>query len=98
MIELGRHNNIPKEQRSCPFCLNIVESEIHFVMDCPVYNSMRTKLITVVNRDNPLFQFFTKEQKFVYLLYNVNEKEIADFIYKSFELRTFLVASPKRLE
>ena len=98
MIELGRHNNIPKEQRSCPFCLNIVESEIHFVMDCPVYNSMRTKLVTVINRDNPLFQFLTKEQKFVHLLTNVNEKEIADFIYKSFELRTFLGASPKRLE
>ena len=96
MIETGRHSDIPKEQRYCPFCQNKVETEIHFLTDCPVYNSMRLKLIAAVNLVDPFFKFYTKEQKFSYLLSNVNQKEISDFIYKSFELRTFLSASPKR--
>lgn len=96
MIETGRHSDIPKEQRYCPFCQNKVETEIHFLTDCPVYNPMRTKLIAAVNLVNPFFKFYTKEQKFSHLLSNVNQKEISDFIYKSFELRTFLTASPKR--
>ena len=93
MIETGRHSDTPKEQRYCPFCQNKVETEIHFLTECPVYNPMRTKLIAAVNLVNPFFKFYTKEQKFSHLLSNVNQKEISDFIYKSFELRTFLTAS-----
>ena len=32
-IEKRRHNNIPKEVRFCPFCLNQVETEIHFLIE-----------------------------------------------------------------
>ena len=31
MIETGRHRNIPKEQRNCPFCEDQVENEVHFL-------------------------------------------------------------------
>ena len=96
MIEVGRHSGIPKEQRYCPFCPNMVETEIHFLLDCSLYDPMRTRLIEHVNRVNPLFYFYTKEQKFSYLLSNVDQKVIAEFIYKNFDLRTFLSASPKR--
>ena len=33
-IELGRHQNTPKEQRFCKFCPNLVESEVHFLINC----------------------------------------------------------------
>ena len=95
-IEIGRHNGIPKDQRYCAFCENIVETEIHFMLDCPLYDPMRTKLIEYVNRENLLFQFYTKEQKFAYLLSKADQRVIAEFIYKNFELRTFLSKSPKR--
>ena len=26
---------------ACPFCIDIVESEIHFILTCPVYNDLR---------------------------------------------------------
>jgi hypothetical protein len=96
MIEIGRHSGTPKDQRYCPFCHNMVETEIHFMLDCSLYDFMRKRLIDDVNRVNPLFQFYTKVQKFSYLLANVDRKNIAEFIYKSFELRTFLSTSPKR--
>ena len=38
MIEIGRHKNIPKELRFCPFCPNVVETEMHFILHCPVYD------------------------------------------------------------
>ena len=31
MIEVGRYNNTPRDQRFCPFCPNIVEDERHFM-------------------------------------------------------------------
>ena len=36
-IELGRHNNIPRNERKCTLCnLNDIEDEFHFVLKCPV--------------------------------------------------------------
>jgi len=37
MIEVGRHNNTPKELRFCPFCSNVVENEKHFMFTCSSY-------------------------------------------------------------
>ena len=34
MIEVGRHQKLPKSQRFCPFCPNIIEDEIHFLINC----------------------------------------------------------------
>ena len=49
MIEKGRHFN-PKIQpcdRLCTLCnLNEVEDEFHFIMACPYYNNIRTKLLS----------------------------------------------------
>ena len=36
MIEKGRHNN-----RKCPFCLTHIEDETHFLINCPIYSSIR---------------------------------------------------------
>lgn len=47
LIEKGRHQNIEREYRFCPFCLerNIysVEDEFHFFMVCPMYTDLRDK-------------------------------------------------------
>ena len=45
MIETGRYNKIPKELRLCPLCLKTVETEIHFLVECPVYTNMREKIL-----------------------------------------------------
>ena len=42
MIEMGRHglNRREIEDRLCPFC-NSVETEIHFLVSCPLYSNAR---------------------------------------------------------
>ena len=41
-IEIGRHHNIPRENRLCKLCdLNKVEDEDHFISECPAYSITR---------------------------------------------------------
>ena len=35
MIDKGRHKGLDKTNRFCPFCLDKVEDEIHFLLKCP---------------------------------------------------------------
>lgn len=98
MIEKGRHNGVKAYLRFCPFCENEVESEIHFLLDCPVYRNIRTDLINLIERENPFFRYLQKEAKFSYLLANANQKEVAEYIHNSFELRNFLTMPPRRVE
>ena len=37
-IEIGRYQNIPREERLCKFCTsNVIENEYHFLLICPLY-------------------------------------------------------------
>ena len=44
-IETGRHLNIDRDFRFCSLYLRrnvyVVENEVHFLIDCPVYNELR---------------------------------------------------------
>ncbi len=37
-IELGRFRGQKTDDRICPVCKNGVETEIHFLLECPSYN------------------------------------------------------------
>ena len=42
MIELGRYNNTPRDNRLCPVCdCNTTEDEIHFLFYCSKYATIR---------------------------------------------------------
>ena len=55
MIEAGRYKNIPKEFRFCYFCPNKVETETHFLINCPAYVIIRDRMFAHVNILNPNF-------------------------------------------
>ena len=94
MIEIGRHRKIPKEIRFCPFCQNSVETEIHFLFHCPIYNTMRVELFNIIITGNNGFYFYTTEEKLDYIMTHI-DNQVAKFINLSFELRTFLLSHPK---
>ena len=52
-VETGRYCNpvIPRENKFCFHCKNIVEDEKHFLLDCPLYLS----LIHISEPTRPLY-------------------------------------------
>ena len=53
-LETGRYENLPVEQRLCPFCETSVEDELHVVLICPMYNDLRMPLVEAASHINPL--------------------------------------------
>ena len=65
MIELGRYNDTPRDNRFCPVCdCNQTEDEVHFLFYCSKY---------ATTRDN----FYKKIQPFIQ---NVSRLPVSDLI------------------
>ena len=94
MIETGRHNKTPREQRFCPFCPQKIESEYHFLFECPIYTHIRTRHLEPLIYTIPGFQYFPTHFKMHTLLSNM-EYGTCKFISDSMDLRTFLMSKPK---
>ena len=43
-IETGRHKNVPREDRICPFCYTLGD-EYHFLLECKHFDEAREKYI-----------------------------------------------------
>ena len=97
MIETGRHtkDKIKKEMRFCPFCPKSIETELHFLLECPLYNTGRNEILKQIHRLTPNFSHYTIEQKLVYLMSNI-DTELVNYIANSFQIRTFILEKHKR--
>ena len=73
MIEVGRHNNTPKELRFCPFCPNVVENEKHFMFTCPSYTHLRRRYLEPVCNSIGSFQYLPHDAKLQALLSNLEQ-------------------------
>ena len=74
MIEKGRHQNIDKNLRFCPFCPTRIEDEIHFLLECECYAIHRKELFNTINekvKDNNI-QLRNKKEKFINLLTKIH--------------------------
>ena len=99
MIEKGRHLKIDKSVRFCPFCPDLIETEQHFLMECKSYNFLRADLLGNVVGIIPYFNQLSEFEKFKTLL--SHEQALlytGKFVYKSFQLRTFLTKNHKNSE
>ena len=74
-----------QENRNCPFCSNIPETEVHFLFDCSLYNGVRLKYLqNIVSADDPA----KYDLKF---MNSLSEKEVLDFsryVFYAFKLRS----------
>ena len=94
-IEAGRYNSknkyVPPSERICPNCdSDDMEDEMHFVLECPKYIMIRTRLFNNISACNKHFMNYNKEQKFVWLFINDDlncQKALASFIMESMALR-----------
>ena len=73
-IENGRFNNIQREHRTCKVCSqNLVETEYHFLLCCPLYRSLRTRYLKNIS--------WVSLTKFTNILSSVNPKIILNTAY-----------------
>ena len=74
MIEKGRYARpkIEREQRFCYNCLDKIEDETHFVINCPVYNTEREKLFEICRAKSNMKIHFdsipTEKQKLIFIM------------------------------
>ena len=71
-IETGRYSNQPMEERFCPFCLNVVENEVHAILHCPEYETERNSLFRKANEYDNTFSRLSDSDKFIFL-FSTNE-------------------------
>ena len=54
-IETGRYKGINRDERICDLCsLNTVETEIHFLTECPTFNEERISFLNNLNTNHNL--------------------------------------------
>ena len=88
MIEVGRHQKLPKTQRFCPLCPQLVEDEIHFLINCNQYAALRNPLLETCRELRQNFQFYNEKEKFVFMMTcNDTAFLLAEFLSKAMELR-----------
>ena len=99
MIEKGRHINVVRTERFCPFCPTLIETEMHFLLQCETFLCLRRELYTEIMYEAPTFNSLSNDDKFIYLL-NSKEaiKHVGSFLRKGFQCRTFLLDNHKNSE
>ena len=50
MIELGRHNKMPREKRVCPLCKSGIEDEVHFTLKCQFFQKLRSTVLSALKK------------------------------------------------
>ena len=97
MIEVGRHNKIPRDRRFCPFCPDLIEDEKHFLFTCPTYTHLRRRFLDPASNSIRSFQYLPHDAKLQALL-SIMESDTCKFIASSMDLRTFLMSQPKNMD
>ena len=92
MIEEGRRAipKVPREDRKCEEC-NIIEDEIHFLIDCDKHAYQRESAFQAIQNIVPNFKEITNSKdKFIFLMSQENIKVsriLANFIFENLMIR-----------
>ena len=92
-IETGRHT-IPKTPinvRICSFCRsNEIESEVHFLFSCQLYDSLRLKFFNEITDKYSLFNELDITAKVLFLFNSIDPfvcRSTAAFVFQAMSLR-----------
>ena len=84
MIEKGLHYNLDMEARTCPYCETCIENELHLVLQCPLYASLRCIYV------HDMYINDVSEASYVRLMSSDNEttgKKLAMFVHDASKVR-----------
>ena len=88
-IEMGRYQNIPREQRLCTQC-SVIDDEYHFFFNCKINGSIRDNFLSKIKQNNPNFSEYILPFDKLKLVLNPQFEllpNVCDFIKQSLELR-----------
>ena len=88
-IETGRHSNIPLHDRTCNHCPGTVETEIHFLSECTLYDDIRTAMYDGIISHVAGFGDFNVKSKLKVLMQPRGAVSVlvAAFVHEAFTLR-----------
>ena len=69
-VETGRYRQIPLIERKCPFCVNMVGDEYHYLLECSKFENIRNKYIDKKYHVRPSMH------KYVSLIQSKNREEL----------------------
>ena len=69
-LETGRYENIPENERLCPYCRQSVEDEFHVLLNCNLYVDERRDLFLKASEITPEFNRFNDCDKMTFLCSN----------------------------
>ena len=73
-IETGRFENLKLDECKCLFC-SAVEDELHVLLECNVYNDLRTSLFLKAVEIQPNFLLLSKTNQFFYsIIQSISDK------------------------
>ena len=91
-IEHGRHIGKLEHQRLCTTC-NVIESEYHFIMICPIYQELRTIFLQKIYDMFPYITDYCDYDKFLFMM-GFDDSGLqcifSKFIYNAFNVRSGL--------
>ena len=84
---------VPLQERTCPFCNDSVEDEVHFLVNCDIYSDLRYNLfIHAMNIDNS-FILKSDIEKFLFLIDNSElQYELSSLIFNMIRRRRALLS------
>ena len=82
-IELGRHGNVIPGNRICQICRGNVETESHFLAECPLYSKLRLKYLGTNVEPNIINIIQPKDKTMSY--------NLANYLTKATELRKYML-------
>lgn len=87
-IETGRYTKTAIDDRICLFCsMNVIETEEHMILKCPLYNSLRLQLFEKIN--NQINKPFKSDN--IYEIIASNDDKVilyfTTFVFKCFKVR-----------
>ena len=84
MIEEGRHKRplTPREERFCPHCPGVVETEEHFIIECPAYEG-RADLLDKIVQKAPQFNNLNNHDKFIFMMTQEDDNLTKDIALKN---------------
>ena len=79
-LETGRYENLAVNQRTCFNCRNMVESEHHVLLKCPLYEDLQLDFFSHAFNINPGFYVLSDEEKISFLF---SSKEMVKAVAKT---------------